>query len=435
MLRHVFAVLIIVPVSHAKFNSDQPNRILRVPVLVPDYLDPEDGAAKNGAPVNAGVQAAVAKGHRSFGFGVVSALCVTCTLISMLGSKNTVVVQKTWHMIDHVVQHFLGIAWFIMVIEGLSYLSVEGIQKIFLHGMVAVAFLLAVIYVSAAVHEDKETLSIFVGIFLIMVCWANMGFVSTVQQHGESATEVLVLTFVTVGFYAALSVALFHLVGATLVEKGCGDGSIDKVTGKALGAGVVLWVEMVVSGSYQSIVGDHLDPPTMMHKMMFISISCGYLAVAMLVKPRVDEAHKRISATEYWNGRVLQVLSKFLNGLPHFAFAASFGHLILESDSFEPGTIDASLALGVSNTFVAVALVLIAAHWPGESTKMLPGVGAFIMAVAWAKLLDNSCNMMMQGDGYGHPFLIKMVITCVLSAFIVPAYWNVVKPLIMKAGG
>lgn len=434
MMRYVVALLIIVPVSHAKLNSDQPNRILKVPVLVPDYLDPEDGAAKNGAPVKGRVQAAVAKGHRSFGFGVVSALCVTCTLISMLGSKNTFVVQKTWHMIDHVVQHFLGIAWFIVVIEGLSYLNVEGIQKIVLHGMVAVAFLLAVIYVSWAVHEDKETLSIFVGIFLIMVCWANMGFVSTVQQHGENATEVLVLTFVTVGFYAALSAALFPLVSTTC-EKGWGDSSIDKVTGKALGAGLVLWVEMVVSGSYQGIVGDHLDPPTMMHKMILISISCGYLAVAMLVKPRVDEAHKRISATKYWNGRFLQVLSKFLNGLPHFAFAASFGHLILESDSFEPGTIDASLALGVSNTFITVALVLIAARWPGESTKMLPDVGAFIMAVAWAKLLDNSCNMMMQGDGYGHPFLIKMAITCVLSAFIVPTYWNVVKPLIMKAGG
>jgi hypothetical protein len=434
MLRHVVALLIIVSVSHAKLNSAQPNRILKVPVLVPDYAGPEDGAAKKGVPVKGEVQAAVAKGHRSFGIGVVSALCVTCILISMLGSTNSFVVQKTWHMIDHVLQHFLGYAWFVVVIEGLSYLKVEGIQKIFVHGMVAVAFLLAVIFGSWAVHEDNETLSIFVGIFLIMVCWANMGFVSTVQQHGENATQVLFLSFVMVGFYAALSVALFPLVSTTC-EKGWGDSSIDKVTGKALGAGLVLWIHMVISGSYQSIVGDHQDPPTMMHKIIFVSISCCFLVVAILVKPRVDEAHKRISATNYWNGRVLQVLSKFLNGLPHFAFAASFGHLILESDSFEPGTIDASLALGVSNTFIAVALVLIAARWPGQSTKMLPGVGAFIMAVAWAKLLDNSCNMMMQGDGYGHPFLIKITVTGLLSAFIVPTYWNVIKPLIMKAGG
>jgi len=381
------------------------------------------------------VQAVKSQGHRDFALGVIVALIIMSVFVSMASSANSTVSKSTWGTIDFIVVTFLAVSWFIVISHSLDYYKLTGLKRVLFHMAISVAFVLVAIFVSWRLRSNAFTLSVFGAIFTPMVMWVNAGFVQTVQQHGVTITEVLFHTLGLVIWYSFLSVALFHLVKNTC-EREFGDDVVDSMTGGALAAGFVLLVHMAISGSYQQVDGPHTNPPTLVQTWIMLALSAVYLAAAIFLTPLVQ---KRIDASSYSHKRGLTVVSKILGWLPYLSGVMSFGHLIVDhaQGGGSSDAVTTHLVLAVASTAVGILMILLCAYVPAlknsaSTTDVLVGLGGFMTGAALTSLMNNSVNMMLQGKGYAHPFIEKLEITVVLTAFVFPTYCLYLKPAIME---
>jgi len=373
-------------------------------------------------------------GHRDFALGVMVAIVTASVFVSMASSGNVLVSQNTWGTIDFIVVHFLSLAWFIVISHSLDYYKFVGLSRVLFHMGVSIVCLLTAIFISWRLRHNEYTLSVVSSIFTPMVMWVNAGFVQTVQQHGVTLADVFLHTLGLVAWYAVLSFACFHLIKNTC-ERAFGDDTIDSMAGGAMAAGFVLLVHMVISGSYQQIGGAHEHAPSWLQTMTMFGVGAFYLALAIVTQPALA---KRMAKPEcqYLNKRVLTVVSNVLGLLPYFSIVLSFGHLIVDNLGFTSDAVTTHLHLAVATTAVGVFLILLCAYVPAlknnaDATGVLVGLGGFMMGAAWSSLMNNSMTMMLQGKGYAHPFIEKLELTAVLTAFVFPTYCLYLKPVIM----
>jgi len=395
-----------------------------------------DGGKYVSKPVHdSKVQAVKSQGHRDFALGIIVALVVISVFVSMALSANTFVSKNTLGTIDFIVVHFISIAWFIVISHSMAYFKLTGLKRVLLHMAVSVACVLIAIFTSWRLRDNEFTLAVFGSIFNPMVMWVNAGFVQTVQQHGHTFTVVLLHTLGLMIWYAFLSFALFHLVKNTC-QREFGDGTVDSMAGGAMAAGFVLLVHYAISGSYQQVGGAHTNPPSWMETMTTLVVSAVYLAGAIVLQPVVK---KRIDASPYSHKRALTVVSNVLGLLPYFSIVLSFGHLIIDQVQ-SGGSSDAvttHLLHAVASTAVGVLMIFLCAYVPAlknslATTALLVGLGGFMIGAAWSSLMDNSVTMMLAGKGFAHPFIEKLEITAVLTAFVFPTYCFYLKPAIME---
>jgi len=306
--------------------------------------------------------------------------------------------------------------------------------------LVSIAFLLTSIFVSFHLKKSKgmESVSIFNGIFTPLVMWINAGFVQTVQQQDSTALAVFGHLMVLVIYYAVLAVAMFYL-SSKATEKGWGDDTIGHMTGGALAGGFVLWLHMVITGSFQAATGTHKNPPTIDQTVIMLCLSAVFLAADIVVSPILKKIVSNLPASKYWIGRILDVVVQFIGFLPRFSFVFSLAHLIVENLGYSDGAVAAQLHMALACTAVGIVMILVAAYVPAvknneDLTSVLVGLGGFIVGVAWSGMLDNSVDMMVKGGGYSHPFEVKLGITAMLTAFVFPVYCYALKPIITSKG-
>jgi len=315
-----------------------------------------------------------------------------------------------------------------------------GLTKVFVHMSVSIAVLLTSIFVSFHIKKtkDMESVSIFNGIFTPIVMWINAGFVQTVQQQDTTALVVFGHLIVLVIYYAVLAIGMYFLVSKS-TEKGWGDDTISHMTGGALAGGSVLWLHMVITGSFQAVSGPHKNPPTIDQTAIMLCLSAVFLGLAIGVSPVLKKIEGNLPANKYWLARILDVAIQFIGFLPRFSFVFSLAHLIVENLGYSDGAVAAQLHMALACTAVGIVMIFLAAYVPAikrdeDLTGLLVGLGGFIVGVAWSGMLDNSVDMMVKGGGYSHPFEVKLGITAMLTAFVFPVYCYALKPIITSKG-
>jgi len=389
---------------------------------------------------DAKVKEVQSRGHHDFARGIIVTMVLLSITIAMAASANAIVSKNTWSVIDFVIVTFLALSWFIVVGHSFDYFKVIGLTKVLVHMLVSIAFLLTSIFVSFHLKKTKglESTSIFNGIFTPLVMWINAGFVQTVQQQDSTALAVFGHLMVLVIYYAVLAVAMFYL-SSKATEKGWGDDTIGHMTGGALAGGFVLWLHMVITGSFQAATGTHKNPPTIDQTVIMLCLSAVFLAADIVVSPILKKIVSNLPASKYWIGRILDVVVQFIGFLPRFSFVFSLAHLIVENLGYSDGAVAAQLHMALACTAVGIVMILVAAYVPAvknneDLTSVLVGLGGFIVGVAWSGMLDNSVDMMVKGGGYSHPFEIKLGITAMLTAFVFPVYCFTLKPIITSKG-
>jgi len=392
----------------------------------------EDGEVISKVNHEKKVQAVTSHGHRNFAGVIAMFLVVGCTTVIMASSSNKLVSSHTWSTIDFVVIHFLALSWFVVVTHFLDFFNFVGYQRILFHAAIAIVFILISLFVSWRFRQDTNRVAVFNAIFGAMLLWINAGFVQTVQQNATTATGVAIRSLGVMGFYSLLSFACFFLMQKTC-ERGWGDSTIDSLAGGAIASGFVALVHMIISGTYQQIGGHHAKPPSFWQTMIMLSTGLLYLVFGIITQPVIA---RKIDPAKYWPSRALSTVSAFLGVLPYFSFVLSLGHLIIDNLGYTHGDVQAQTHLALASTAVGILLINICAFVPAvkrstNTSSVLVGLGGFMAGVAWSGLLDNSLNMMMEGEGYDHPFIVKLCLTGFLTAFIFPTYCLYLKPVVM----
>jgi hypothetical protein len=455
---HAILVLVALACSHAKLNTPhQRERILKPPRLYPTY---ETGPIEvEEAPVQAPeVQEPVQEvkdsekylsieehekkleienheAHRTFALGFITTVVMASIFASMSLSSNSLVSKHTWTALDTTIGHFLGFSWYGVIMCLLDhYPNATALEKVLAHLSWAVGFILVQLFIMYRLHNDKEAVTVFTGISTPMVMWVNCGFASTVQSLETGPLGVLFNTVLLMAWYALLAVVLTSLV-KKLFTPGWGDGEIDKITGKVLACAFILWTHVLITGSFHHLAGPDKNPPKIEHTLVMLGMSAVYFGLAIFAKPKVDKQKKAIQETQYWGARSLEVVSDFIGFLPRFSLLCSLGHLIVHNFSSD-GELAAHLALAVASSFVGIALIFIAARKEGDPSldTLFLGLAGFIIAGAWFKLANKSIDMMAEGEGYWPKFHFQLGLTSIMTAFVFPAYYYHIKPLIMQKG-
>lgn len=386
-------------------------------------------------------------GHRMFAQGIIVTLMMLSVTIPLLSSSNALIVQNTWSIIDAVVVTFLAVAWFIVVHHSLDYFHLKGMEAIFVHMAVSVLFLLASAMISWNLRNNVVNVSIFKGIFGPMVMWCNAGFVETVQkQFNHSSWLVLLVLGGLAIYYAVLGLTFHYVVAGFATTKGYGDDTENHMAAGALACGVVLWCHMVISGSYQTLEGPHDSPTSFVRTMMLNGLGICFIALSFICLPVLSRVGRNlkeanVGSKNYWKRRLVEVGVDFVKTLPCFFTMMSLAHLILNHMGYMNGSVSARLVLALTSTAIGGLMIALCSYAPflkrdtdraRELSGLLLGVGGFITSVAWSGLLDNSINMMVEGEGYAHPFVAKLGITGFVTAFVFPVYCLYLKPLIIS---
>jgi hypothetical protein len=325
----------------------------------------------------------------------------------------------------------------------LEFAHFTGFEKLAAHLGIATTLLLASSLISwvmqkqAAKDKDaemEEATNTFNSIFDPIVMWCNAGAVSTAQQLAKpSDFYVLCMTGAMVGFYALLAVFWYNVVGR-VTRKNWSEGTITKLTGAALAAGTVLWVHMVIVGSYQTIEDPHPNAPGMNKTVFLQCFGLLYIVLECVVTKPLNTAIKNTDKdNKYFKWRTLKVLDVFVGFLKKYSCVTSLAHLIVDNLGYQEGAIEARLVLALVSTFVGIFLIVLCAKVKVLSEdKVLASIfvdlGGFMVGAAWSGLLNNSINQMVKG--YRHPFVSKLEVTCFLTACILPTYFFYLKPLI-----
>jgi len=389
------------------------------------------------------------EGHRVFAQGILCTVLVLSITIAMASSPNALIAKSTWSIIDFVVVTFLALAWFIVVTYGLDYYKLAGLARILVHMTISVVFLLISSLVSFQLNKSGRTTgaSIFNGIFTPMVMFCNYGFVETLHKErvvpwpfGDQSYVFFVMVDLMV-WYTLLALFFYHVV-SRLTQKGWNDDTENHMAGGALAGAFVLWLHMVISGSYQTLADPHRHPPSFGETVFMNFLSVVFLVAAVALTPVIKKLKSRFvepNTPQYAKARVCDVLSQFLSFLPRFSFVMALAHLIVDNMGYSDGAVAARLHLALASTAIGVLLIILCAKVPffqkPELNTLLVSLGGFMIGVAWSGLLDNSINMMVKGEGYAHPFPVKLGITAFLTLFIFPVYVYHLKPLIDSKTG
>jgi hypothetical protein len=381
--------------------------------------------------------------HHMFAKGTITTILVLCLTSCLAQSSNTMIRTNTWSTIDAVITTFMSLAWYYVIMHYLDFAGYKGVEKLAIHLGIATLLLLAssmiTWFMQMQASKDKnadiaESTGIFNSIFTPIVMWSNAGAVSTAQQLAKpSEMYVLLMTGAMVGFYALLAVFWYYVVGS-MTRRDWSEGTITTLTGASLAAGFVLWVHMILVGSYQTVEDPHPTAPGMDKTLVLNCFGLLYIALACVVatplKKVIDNTDK---AKDYVKWRTLSVVATFLSILPYFSCVLSLGHLILDNLGYDGGAIEARLYLAVISSLIGMFLIVLVAKVERlrEDTTLsgcLIGLGGFMAGTAWANLLNNSINMM--AHGYTHPFKLKFMVTCFLTAIVFPVYFYYFKPLV-----
>jgi hypothetical protein len=383
------------------------------------------------------------KEHNNFAKGTVTTILVLCLALALCRSSDSLVKKNTWLAIDAVITVFLSLMWFYVVMHYLDFAKFTGLESLAAHLTIATALLLISSLISWIMHmqeaKDKnaelsESCDIFNSLFDPIVMWCNAGAVSTAQQLAKpSEFNVLLMTGAMVGFYAFLAVFWYNTVGL-VTRRNWSEATITKLTGAALAAGTVLWVHMILVGSYQTIQDPHPSAPGFTKTLILQCFGLLYIVLECVVtKPLSKLIANTDKNQNYLKWRALEVISVFVTFLKKYSCVTSLGHLIIDNCGYKSGAIEARLLLALVSTFIGVFLIYLCAKVKALSTdKVLSGIfvdlGGFMMGAAWSGLLNNSISNM--SAGYRHPFVVTLEVNCFLTACIIPTYFFYLKPLI-----
>jgi len=385
--------------------------------------------------------------HRAFAQGTVVTLVVLCMTIALVRSSNSIVAKHTWSIIDFVIVTFLALSWFVVVIHSLDYLKLTGWHAILAHMIVAVLFLFASEMISFRL--SGESAAVFNGIFTPMVMWTNAGFVETVQKNYQGSPWKVGAFFLVLALWYALLLVFFHLVVKKLTAKKKGDKAEDAMVGGALAGGFVLFSHLLVTGSYSPL--EDRKSTSLYSAWMLNILGVAYLVISIaglvFISPRAKTLREREESLgdqvgpTYWKLRLCGIADSFLQHLPRFSFIVSLAHIVCDHMGYAKGSIGAQLLLAFTSTMIGIFLIMLCAYLPllnrntivaKDTSAMLIGLGGFMVGVAWSNMLDNSISMVTEGEGYAHPFEVKLAVTGFLTAFIFPVYYNHLKPIITE---
>jgi len=395
---------------------------------------------------HAAVRALASYSHRVFVQGIIITLVVLSMTIALATNANDHVASHTWSVIDAVVANFFAFSWFVIVIHGLEYFHLSAVQKVVTHLVVSVLLLLASMLITWRSRSSEVSVDVFNGIFPLLVMWCNAGFVETTQKIWmDSVLYVLLTLILLVVWYALLGLLVHYGFAKVATTKGWGDETENLTTGGSLACGVVLYCHMAISGSFHSIEGPHIHPPSLMTVVYLNLLGLGFILVSMIVIPVLSRknssfANCTVGSNGYWKSRMCGIGMWFVKLLPCFSFALSLAHLVLGHTGYLHGSIGARLLFCCSCIVMAILMIALCSYVPflkrdsaiaKQLSSSLLCLGGFMVGVAWSGLLDNSINMMAKGQGYGDPFLIKLAITGVLTVATFPVYCWYLKPVIM----
>jgi hypothetical protein len=385
--------------------------------------------------------------HHVFAKGIIAIIVVLSITIALASSGNATIEKNTWSTMNSVIVTFLALAWFYVTMHLLEFHGLNGWAKVLMHCGIAVFLLLLSSLISVQMKKrggDKGK-DIFNSIFDAILLWSFAGFVSNVQQiYKYSAFLVLMSTLGLVVFYVVLALFWYAVVGK-FTDRATDATSINTLAGAALAAGTVLWIHMVIAGGYHTIEDPRPAKPGFYENLVMNCFSFGYIAVAIVVGPKVQKwsdalkavppasGSQRDSLKTYWKKRAVDSLGVFVSFLPYYSCVLSLGHLIIDNLGYEDGAIEARLYLAVISSLIGMFLIFLVGKVKFFSeeeslSSILIGLGGFMAGTAWANLLNNSINMM--AHGYTHPFKLKLMITCFLTAIVFPVYFYYFKPLV-----
>jgi hypothetical protein len=374
--------------------------------------------------------------HHIFVKGVIVGIVIVSLMIALGSTGNRMIEKNTWSTMNHVVVTFLALAWFYVTMHLLEFHGLTGWPKALMHMCIAVFLLLFSSLVTWIMtkRDGKKGVATFNALFDHIMGWCFAGFVSNVQQIFKDSVLLVFLSIIgLMFFYAALALFWYFVVGKC-TTKGWSDGSINTLTGAALAAGTVLWVHMVIAGAYHTIEDPRPTKPTLNQSVFMSCFSFVWILVAVVCTPyvaRASEAAERSKA--YWKKRVIDCTAVFVGFLPYYSCVLSFGHLILDNCGYDVGAVEARLYLAALSTFIGMGMIVLCAKWrriarDENLSGMLVGLGGFMTGSAWANILNNSINMMADGDE--HPFEMKFALISFLTAVVFPVYFYYFKPVV-----
>jgi len=397
------------------------------------------------------LKAALSYAHRMFAQGTVVTILLLSLTIALVNSKNFAVAKNTWHIIDFVVVTFIATSWFIVVLHSLDYFHLTGYNRVWVHMAVANTFLLISMLISYRLETSKDNLDVFNGIFTPMVMWCNAGFVQTVhQEFSQSSWHDVTIILVLMVYYAVL-IFVFHTLLKKLTKQKQNDKEEEKVAGGALAGGLVLFCHSLIIGSQQSMGGAPV-PTSFRTACMLNVFSVGVLVVSVfglrylapIKASLLERSTMGNQAGVYWKLRACRIGRVILKHLPKFSFIVSIAHIIVDHMGYNKGSAGAQLLLACTSTVIGILIIYFCASVPAlnrdsavskDTNSMLVGLGGFIVGAAWSSMLDNSVSMMIEGEDYKHPFIVKMAIISFITAFVVPVYCYYLKPMIRAGEG
>jgi hypothetical protein len=282
-----------------------------------------------------------------------------------------------------------------------------------------------------------------------MVMWCNAGFVETVQKNYQASPWQVGAFILVLALWYAVLLVFFHLVVKKLTAKKKGDKAEDAMVGGALAGGFVLFSHLLVTGSYSPL--EDRKSTSLYSAWMLNILGVAYLVISIaglvFISPRAKTLREREESLgdqvgpTYWKLRLCGIADSFLQHLPRFSFIVSLAHIVCDHMGYAKGSIGAQLLLAFTSTVIGIFLIMLCAYLPllnrnstvaKDTSAMLIGLGGFMVGVAWSNMLDNSISMMTAGEGYAHPFEVKLAVTGFLTAFIFPVYYNHLKPIITE---
>lgn len=380
--------------------------------------------------------------HHTFAKGIITTIIVLCLTVCLASSKDNMISTNTWSTIDAVVCVFLSLMWYYVVVHYLDFAHYTGGEKVIAHLTIGILVLLVCSMISLYMKKradankaDSESADIFNTVSDPIIMWINAGAVSTAQQLAKPhPIYVLGMTGVMMFFFTMVAIIWYQGIGRIIKNKRWSEDTINNMTGGALAAGIHLWVQMMVVGEYQTIEEPRPKAPNLDKTLVLNAFGLLYLVIAVVLSAPVNKLLQNYKPERmYVKWRVVSVLKIFVNWLPYFSCLQALGHLIIDNSGYQAGAIEARLLHCSATTFVGTGFIIMCAKVEAIRSKptlceIFVGLGGFMVGAAWAGLLNNSINLMV--EGVKHPFLTKLEVSMVLTACVLPTYFYYLKPLI-----
>jgi len=326
-----------------------------------------------------------------------------------------------------------------LTMKGLDHYGLKGGAERFI---THIAILLVLLLFSSVVSwllkrkSGAKQVATFNSIFDHILVWCAVGVATDVQGlYKSSVVHVLWATFALAVFFILLG--LFWYIA---VERYAGplvsEGSVNKIVGIGLAAGVAFWAHMLIVGSYHSIEYVSNEGTSFDRLLFGIFVSLVFIPIAVVCAPivkrlgdRCKDERDEVVPNMYFKKRLADSLLLFFTWLPHYSIVPSLGTLIVHHTSTTH--VEAMIVLALVNSATGSGLIVLCAKvkWLRDQEllcNICTSLGGFMAGTAWGSLLIHSV------DTFARTFEANFIIHSFLSLVIFPVYYYGFKPAMLN---